>query len=80
VIPASKESCINYQSLSKWCEIGIERSQHPNICTKLVTQFTAKDHPLCVCVDVGVVVLVVDVDVVAAVGFLRAFGQCISLQ
>ena len=49
MIPASKESCINYQSLSKWCEIGIERSQHPNICTKLVTQFTAKDHPLCVC-------------------------------
>ena len=33
------------------------------------------------CVDVVVVLVVdVDVDVVAAVGFLRAFGQCISLQ
>ena len=26
-----KESCINHESLSKWCEIGIELSEHPNV-------------------------------------------------
>ena len=33
---------------------------------------------MCVCVDVGVVVLAVDV--VAAVGFLRAFGRCTTVN